>query len=591
MKKLTTSMGLRASALAAALALSLSACQDGFFHDPASIVAVPVTVSYSLAAGAAAVGPGDAFDRADMAHVRLTLGGVIAHEEMVPLQVGSQDKEINLELDLESGQASGVLDVQLSAQNDPIFNGSTSVTLTPGQAAQVDVPLTPIEVGLIVNGSTTPLRLGRTRQLSAISLFATGDQVGTVNATWTALSSNVTVSSSGLVTTLSNGLAQVRANYSGLAAVTSFNVLDPCLSQPSSITIGQTVSGSLSRDEDCLTSTGSNRLFDPYVLSLGSQTTFAATMSSDPFHPFLPMSDANGQQRAGPTTTTSQSVSREFVLAPGNWEFRTTSNETAGGLDQAAEGTYTLSLTPLGAVQEGCGRETVLSYGANASGTVTTSDCPDEFDNDPNIDRFWDGFTWFGVAGETATFEAVANFPFRLTHWAGGNFVEGGFNVPAGDPAYITGTVSQSGFSSFFVINENHQQGGSYAVSLRLGGPTPAPNLVVARATFPASANQGGPFAVTADIGNAGGALGGQSFDVDVYIAVNPNLSGPNALLGHLFGSGPIANANEISLQGTLNVPIGPSGPHYVIFVVDPGNVISESGEQNTFVMGTTTIN
>lgn len=586
---------LRIAAATAALALGLAACQDGFFHDPAPSMSVPLAINYTYAAGtsaATAAGPGDAFDRVDNVLVVLFEQGTEIHEETFSVPAGSQDKRVTLELQFE-GQLRTEIEVQLRADTTPVFSGEVELTLTPGRAATADVPLTPITPGFAVTDVPSTLRIGRSRQLTGTAYFGTGDALGAVTPIWEAVSSNITITAGGVVTPTAEGTAIVRATYNGRTDEASFPVVDPCTLSPTTIAIGQTVQGTLSRDEDCLTDSGTNRLFDEYDLALGSTTGFTATMTTgDGLQPFLPVQDGSGEQRHGPSSATSPMV-REFLLPAGMWQFRPMSRETATGLEDAVEGPYSLTLNSFsGPFQDGCQATANVYFGVSASGSIASNDCEDEFDQEPDVIRWWDGFNMRLEAGQSGTISATADFPFRLTHWVGGEYREGGFNVPAGETAVITGTVDEDGFHSFYVISDRHQGTGNYTVTFTEGGSPPAPNLVLTMLDYPTTASASSHVRINFDIENVGGPMASASVALDFYIAGQPNLNGPHAYLGrHTFTNLALDNTEFAGDGGDFFIPSSVSGPHHIVVVVDATSAVSESGESNTFSMGSINVN
>lgn len=586
---------LRIAAAVAAFTLGLGACQDGFFHDPAASMAVPLTLNYSYAAGTSAgsaAGPGEAFDKADRVVVVLTEGGTVIQERTVAVQPGSADKRVTLEL-----QFDGTLEVEVAAElrldTIPIFTGETALTLTPGQAATADVPLTPVTTGFAVTDVPAALRVGRSRQLVGTAYFGTGDALGPVTPTWEAVSSNITITPGGVVTPTEEGTAVVRATYNGRTDEASFPVVDPCSLPPGAISVGQTVQGTLSRDEDCLTDTGSNRLFDEYTLNLGGTTGFVATMTTgDGLQPFLPVQDGAGVQRHGPSSAESPMV-REFILPAGAWEFRPMSRETGTSLDDAQEGSYSLTLNPFsGPWQDGCQATTNVYFGVSASGSITSSDCEDEFDDEPEVVRWWDGYNMRLLTGQNATVTATADFPFGLTHWVNGEYRGGVHGVPVGETGVLYGTVDEAGFHSFYVISDAHEGTGNYTISFTEGGATPAPNLILSGLEYPSQAQAGQGIPISFDLQNIGGDMpASASVAVDFYIAGQPSLNGPHAFLArHSFG-GALENGGFWGDALSPTIPQGVSGPHHIVVVVDATNAVAESGESNTFSWGSVNVN
>lgn len=574
------------------IGLVLATACDTFYHDPAASVAVPLDVTYSFADAAASASPGLAFDKAD--HVSVVLRNAstnaILHEEVAIFTPGAGDKRISFEVQIE-GRTDARLTVRMTALGAPIFEGSSSVPLTPGQAADIEVPLTAIPAELRITGAPLSLRVGGTAQLTAVGLFATNDEIGPVQATWQAVSQNVTVSASGLVTATGPGIAEVRASFGTttiLTALASFDVVDPCALGETPILLGQVVEGTLSRADDCF---ANSRLSDRFSLQLSGRSIFTMTLAADGFTPFLPVYDPTVQRSGfvGPSP-----MIREYVFPAGTYSVRASSQESGAALDQAPEGSYSLALAPLAAPQDGCiagGVTTAVTYGSSFGGTIQSIDCEDEFDGEPAVVRRWDGYSLRQLAGEDFTVEVFANFPFRLTQWEGGSFLKGAFNVPAGDPAVITGTAPSDGFRQFYVISDRHEGVGSYAFAIVRGGSSD-PNLVVARATFPAQVPEAGVLNVSADFQNVAGPMPlAQNIVADVYIAVQPNLQGAHALLGQLSVNRQLGNLEEVNVSGSFSIPSGPLGPHYVILDLDPSNLIVERGANNLFVMGMVNIN
>ncbi|HUH13547.1 MAG TPA: hypothetical protein VMK65_10570, partial [Longimicrobiales bacterium] len=103
----------------------------------------------------------------------------------------------------------------------------------------------------------------------------------------------------------------------------------------------------------------------------------------------------------------------------------------------------------------------------------------DLYDNEPDVVRWWDGYSILLYAGESVTVTATGHFPYRFTYWAGGSYVDGHFNVPAGQSRSFTVTAGARAFYGFYIISENHQGTGSHSItfssvsggsSLRAGG-------------------------------------------------------------------------------------------------------------------------
>jgi hypothetical protein len=274
--------------LAVLTALFVSACADGFFFDPAPAGLTPISVQYSLVGGAGgpqSAGAGGAFDKADGAQVVLRAAERELFNQRVALEASGTDKKLTLSVDLPAGSAVlATLSITLVQGQTDLFSGSATATLTPGQAAQVDVPLTGVVGAVQLNTAQVRLdSLGGTFSLSSTGVFASGDTLGPVTATYRALGSAVSVSSSGLVTAVSNGSAGVEATYLGKADTATFVVDDRCVPVPLPA-FGTVVNGVLD-DLDCQVNAIDDRVGDWFGFTLTQQTAVRLALTSPGYIP------------------------------------------------------------------------------------------------------------------------------------------------------------------------------------------------------------------------------------------------------------------------------------------------------------------
>lgn len=210
---------------------------------------------------------------------------------------------------------------------------------------------------------------------------------------------------------------------------------------------------------DCLEG---NRIRDTYVVTTPSGA-FETRLETSEFEPFVAMSPRGrqgwGRASAGPTVTA------EHVYAPGQrHEIRALPRPvfSAGG---SHEGRYTLTVSPVAEPQAVCRGDAFVFFGSQASGHITSADCEDVNDNDPNVLRRWDGYSILLQPGETVTVRVHVDFQARFTHWIGGQFNQG-VPVQAGQEATLVATNSGTtgAFHGFYVLNEIQDVGGGYFI-------------------------------------------------------------------------------------------------------------------------------
>jgi len=240
--------------------LLLTACDASFFFEPTDASSITVAVRFGLSESelSGSTGPGDAFDKADNAHVRLEAQGQTIHEEDAALKTVGQDRHLKLTLDLGQRPISATLLVDLMRGADVLFTGESAVTLTPGEAASVDLALSVVISQLILADPPTSTRVGVSVQLTAEGIFATGDLTSPVAASWLALNTNVEVTQDGVLMGLAPGPGRVRATFGGHSAEATIEVIATCAE---SLTI--TSQGDLDAAAEVTCVEGDVRIQDP----------------------------------------------------------------------------------------------------------------------------------------------------------------------------------------------------------------------------------------------------------------------------------------------------------------------------------------
>lgn len=252
------------------------------------------------------------------------------------------------------------------------------------------------------------------------------------------------------------------------ASITSFSVYavvsdDPCL-RVESIAFGETVSGDLSAD-DCRISSG--RLVDKFGFAVESQTAFSATVTSDDFTGAVfteQITDGDGRILMG------RVGSSHHIVAPGTYALWPTSLETEEG-GVLVTGSYSVTAEAIpGDPTGGCGPNVTVTHGVSVEASITSDDCEDEFDNEPDVIRWVDDYELAVGPGETATVTMTADFQFNLTTWTGGTFLEGEFSNAPGTTATLTVSPNEYTYFLFAAISDTHEGTGDYTISFDIAG-------------------------------------------------------------------------------------------------------------------------
>lgn len=209
--------------LAAIALVALAACDKSFFVEPAPAPAV-IAVNYSLSSMDAS----EAFDKADRAHVSVTGHGISIDTVLAFSPAG----EVRLRLviaELDS-VSTVVVGIEILRGTQALFEGSTTATLTPGQTTEVEIKtLESIPAAVqLPPGIPALTGVGDTVTVTATVAFATGDAITGLTPTYSSTDTTVVkVSSTGRITAVGPGQAQIRATFGSLTSNMTVNVTFP----------------------------------------------------------------------------------------------------------------------------------------------------------------------------------------------------------------------------------------------------------------------------------------------------------------------------------------------------------------------------
>jgi hypothetical protein len=260
----------------------------------------------------------------------------------------------------------------------------------------------------------------------------------------------------------------------------------PC-GDPPVLPLGDTVRGRLEAARDCRSDDG--RLYDAFQVILPGPEAVAVTLTTEGYRPFLPFyGPADSVQLSGWASSDAFSLTREHLFPAGRYLLRASSFERPGGPDEPpVEGGYTLSTRLRPVPQEGCGRETSVTYGSVARGRLTPDDCLAVREPEPATPRLGDGYDLLLRPGVPVEVTLTADAPVRLAVWANGQPVDVLPAIPPGELRRIQ--AGGAGFLSVYVLEEEEHRGGWYTLAFQEAleeAPDGAPGM--ARVAGPAGA-------------------------------------------------------------------------------------------------------
>ncbi len=225
------------------------------------------------------------------------------------------------------------------------------------------------------------------------------------------------------------------------------------------IAFGDTVRGRLEADGDCLAPEG--RLVDDYALTLTAPTLFTVTLATEGYRPLMPLY-RDSAQVSGWASATETELTREHFFPAGSYVLRSTSFERVDLPGTPVGGSYRLSTDVRSMPQEGCGRETSVTYGSVVTGRLTEADCEATHEDGDPVVRRSDGYDFLLRVNHPVRVTVQADFPYRFAFWANGQPAEIFTGLPAG--AVRTLTAGGIGFLDFYVQTEQAGVGGSYTL-------------------------------------------------------------------------------------------------------------------------------
>lgn len=168
---------------AALTMLVLAGCSDGFFHDPAPVGSVQLTIVASQADGATS-----AFDKADNIDIRVEdrSSGRSLWAGSVPVSAGGGPIQASIEVDLR-GRTDARMDIAVRRSGDALFEGEADLELVSGESSDVSISLTPVAQALEIPVIPPFTVFGETVPLGGAVLFATGDAIPDAEPEWESL--------------------------------------------------------------------------------------------------------------------------------------------------------------------------------------------------------------------------------------------------------------------------------------------------------------------------------------------------------------------------------------------------------------------
>lgn len=180
-----------------------------------------------------------------------------------------------------SSTANAVASVSASGLVTAASLGTVTITAAVGNksgVATIDVIPPPI-ANISLSTTNDTLLVGETLQISATMRDQSNNIVTGRTAAWTSTSPNVaSVSSSGVVTGVADGVTTVTASADGKSASATIRVFGPCSTALApAITVGQTINGALA-STDCKLSDGTYA--DGYFIQVASVTNVQIDMTA-----------------------------------------------------------------------------------------------------------------------------------------------------------------------------------------------------------------------------------------------------------------------------------------------------------------------
>jgi Bacterial Ig-like domain (group 2) len=189
-------------------ACAVVACRDVLLRPAAPQAAsLSMVVTLDRALG----GAPEAFDRADGAVIRFSVGGELREEETVPFAPSGTETVLRVDIPLRQLSENMTVDLELRSTGRPLFRGSTNAIFASGVTSTLRFTLVPVIASVSCAGPTLQFgTYGRSQLLGAAALFATGDTVPGAPISWSVSNAGVaSITPAGLVSALADGDASV----------------------------------------------------------------------------------------------------------------------------------------------------------------------------------------------------------------------------------------------------------------------------------------------------------------------------------------------------------------------------------------------
>lgn len=218
---------LRIVLFLALLPLAFSACTE-LLHEPPPPGPATVAVGYVLDPDRTAESVAAAFGQTDQVLIRLArqATGALILERIFPVEQGSGEIRIELEVEMEAAAELFELFVELRRGQDPLFRGEALLELRAGSSSPADVELEPVPAGIALPSPPPPLTfLGETLQLQGQVLFVTGDPIPGLSLEWQALDPQIArITPAGLVTAVAEGDARMEGRFGSFSGTVTVQV-------------------------------------------------------------------------------------------------------------------------------------------------------------------------------------------------------------------------------------------------------------------------------------------------------------------------------------------------------------------------------
>ncbi len=202
---------------AACLSLAALAGCDALLVSPAP-AAPDLSVSFALA-GASADGTAAAFAKADRVWLRFIRADSATRDTIIRTRPRGATVRVRLALDTRERVKGLGVQAELRLGGRALFAGHAIVAVEPGKPVSATIPIAPVAAALRVDRDVPTFEaLGDTIRLASAVLFATGDTIPGVAASWSSeADSIVQVTRAGLAIARGDGRTRLLARYGPLA--------------------------------------------------------------------------------------------------------------------------------------------------------------------------------------------------------------------------------------------------------------------------------------------------------------------------------------------------------------------------------------